>query len=81
MTGVLVLRRIKNVQRSDAGEYRCRLSVSQMVVESQPITVKVEGEIQPCDGFLFFLSISFFNPTLVDAQVCQHSSTSRRTGM
>lgn len=59
VTGVLVLRRIKNVQRSDAGEYRCRLSVSQMVVESQPITVKVEGEIQPCDGFLFFLSISF----------------------
>ncbi|KAJ8359826.1 hypothetical protein SKAU_G00163510 [Synaphobranchus kaupii] len=34
---------IKRVQRTDAGEYRCRLSVSNTVIESQPIHIQVEG--------------------------------------
>ncbi|XP_062851926.1 tyrosine-protein kinase Mer isoform X3 [Trichomycterus rosablanca] len=34
---------IKNVQRTDAGEYHCRLSVSNKVIESNPIIVEVEG--------------------------------------
>lgn len=34
---------IKNVQRKDAGEYHCRLSVSNKVIESNPIIVEVEG--------------------------------------
>ena len=35
---------IKSVRRADAGEYRCRLSVSNKVIESNPIIVEVEGE-------------------------------------
>uniref|UniRef100_A0A669CKS5 receptor protein-tyrosine kinase n=1 Tax=Oreochromis niloticus TaxID=8128 RepID=A0A669CKS5_ORENI len=34
---------IKHVQRVDAGEYRCRLSISNMLVESDPISIRVEG--------------------------------------
>uniref|UniRef100_A0A665WKZ7 receptor protein-tyrosine kinase n=1 Tax=Echeneis naucrates TaxID=173247 RepID=A0A665WKZ7_ECHNA len=34
---------IKYVQRADAGEYRCRLSISTTTVESQPITIEVDG--------------------------------------
>uniref|UniRef100_A0A4W4H411 receptor protein-tyrosine kinase n=1 Tax=Electrophorus electricus TaxID=8005 RepID=A0A4W4H411_ELEEL len=34
---------IKNVQRTDAGKYCCRLSVSNKVIESNPIIVEVEG--------------------------------------
>ncbi|XP_077437728.1 tyrosine-protein kinase Mer [Vanacampus margaritifer] len=34
---------ITQVQRADAGEYRCRLSIGNMMVESQPITIGVEG--------------------------------------
>ncbi|XP_070771693.1 tyrosine-protein kinase Mer [Enoplosus armatus] len=34
---------INHVQRADAGEYRCRLSISTRMVESQPITIEVEG--------------------------------------
>lgn len=34
---------IKQVQRADAGEYRCRLSISNMLVESDPISIRVEG--------------------------------------
>ncbi|KAM9364046.1 tyrosine-protein kinase Mer [Pholidichthys leucotaenia] len=34
---------IKNVQRSDTGEYHCRLNISNMMVRSQPIIIKVEG--------------------------------------
>ncbi|XP_068424815.1 tyrosine-protein kinase Mer [Clinocottus analis] len=34
---------ITHVQRVDAGEYRCRLGISNTMVESQPITIKVEG--------------------------------------
>ncbi|XP_059179819.1 tyrosine-protein kinase Mer [Centropristis striata] len=34
---------INHVQRADAGEYRCRLSISTTTVESQPITMEVEG--------------------------------------
>lgn len=54
-----------------------------MVVESQPIIVKVEGEIQPCDIILVFLLCPqiLLNTTPLDVQVCQRSSTSRRTGM
>lgn len=40
---------ISHVQRVDAGEYRCRLSISTTMVESQPITIEVEGEFQ-CDA-------------------------------
>ncbi|XP_023267501.1 tyrosine-protein kinase Mer-like [Seriola lalandi dorsalis] len=34
---------IKYVLRLDAGEYRCRLSIDTTTVESQPITVEVDG--------------------------------------
>nr|XP_057914441.1 tyrosine-protein kinase Mer [Doryrhamphus excisus]XP_057914442.1 tyrosine-protein kinase Mer [Doryrhamphus excisus]XP_057914443.1 tyrosine-protein kinase Mer [Doryrhamphus excisus] len=34
---------ITQVQRVDAGEYRCRLSIGNMMMDSQPITIKVEG--------------------------------------
>ncbi|KAM4607959.1 tyrosine-protein kinase Mer [Polymixia lowei] len=34
---------INRVQRADAGDYRCRLSISNTVVESQPIVIQVEG--------------------------------------
>uniref|UniRef100_A0AAQ5YRJ5 receptor protein-tyrosine kinase n=1 Tax=Amphiprion ocellaris TaxID=80972 RepID=A0AAQ5YRJ5_AMPOC len=34
---------INPVQRADAGEYRCRLSISNMMVESQRIVIEVEG--------------------------------------
>ncbi|KAI5108594.1 tyrosine-protein kinase Mer, partial [Silurus meridionalis] len=34
---------IRSVQRSDSGEYQCRLSVSNKVIESNPIIVEVAG--------------------------------------
>uniref|UniRef100_A0A8D0CM26 receptor protein-tyrosine kinase n=1 Tax=Sander lucioperca TaxID=283035 RepID=A0A8D0CM26_SANLU len=34
---------IMRVQRVDAGEYRCRLNISNTMVQSQPITIMVEG--------------------------------------
>ncbi|KAM7385762.1 hypothetical protein PAMP_001820 [Pampus punctatissimus] len=34
---------IIQVQRADAGEYHCRLRIDNMMVESQPIVIKVEG--------------------------------------
>ncbi|TDH01130.1 hypothetical protein EPR50_G00177070 [Perca flavescens] len=34
---------IIHVQRVDAGEYRCRLNISNTMVQSQPITIMVEG--------------------------------------
>ncbi|KAM8858798.1 tyrosine-protein kinase Mer isoform 2-T2 [Spinachia spinachia] len=34
---------INHVQRGDAGDYSCRLSISTTTVESQPITIEVEG--------------------------------------
>ncbi|KAM6956321.1 tyrosine-protein kinase Mer [Aplochiton taeniatus] len=34
---------ITQVQRGDGGEYQCRLSVSETVIESQPISIQVEG--------------------------------------
>ncbi|KAL6101692.1 mertk [Pungitius sinensis] len=34
---------ISHVQRGDAGAYSCRLSISTTMVESQPITLEVEG--------------------------------------
>ncbi|XP_077468891.1 tyrosine-protein kinase Mer isoform X1 [Stigmatopora argus] len=34
---------ITEVQKADAGEYRCRLSIGNMMVDSQPIAIKVEG--------------------------------------
>ncbi|XP_017320153.1 tyrosine-protein kinase Mer isoform X1 [Ictalurus punctatus] len=34
---------IKSVQRADSGEYQCRLSVSNKVIESNPIIVEVAG--------------------------------------
>ncbi|TNN66682.1 Tyrosine-protein kinase Mer [Liparis tanakae] len=37
---------INHVQRVDAGEYRCRLSISTTMVESQPITIEVEDPVQ-----------------------------------
>ncbi|XP_077073551.1 tyrosine-protein kinase Mer [Siphateles boraxobius] len=44
---------IKSVQRADAGEYHCRLSVSNKIIESNPIILEVEGlptfTIQPSD--------------------------------
>lgn len=35
---------IKSVQRADAGEYHCRLSVSNKIIESNPIIIEVEGK-------------------------------------
>ncbi|XP_062319019.1 tyrosine-protein kinase Mer isoform X1 [Osmerus eperlanus] len=35
--------RITKVQRVDSGEYRCMLSVSDAIIESQPISIEVEG--------------------------------------
>ncbi|XP_052007734.1 tyrosine-protein kinase Mer-like [Xyrauchen texanus] len=44
---------ISNIQRTDAGEYHCRLSVSNKIIESNPIFLEVEGlptfTIQPSD--------------------------------
>nr|XP_046257937.1 tyrosine-protein kinase Mer [Scatophagus argus] len=34
---------INHVQRVDAGEYRCRLSINTRMIESQPIIIEVEG--------------------------------------
>uniref|UniRef100_A0A8P4GAU1 receptor protein-tyrosine kinase n=1 Tax=Dicentrarchus labrax TaxID=13489 RepID=A0A8P4GAU1_DICLA len=34
---------INHVQRADAGEYRCRMSINNRMVESQPIIIEVEG--------------------------------------
>ncbi|KAM9344950.1 tyrosine-protein kinase Mer [Symphorus nematophorus] len=34
---------ISHVQRGDAGEYRCRLTISTRTVESQPVILEVEG--------------------------------------
>ncbi|XP_041714976.1 tyrosine-protein kinase Mer [Coregonus clupeaformis] len=34
---------ITRVQRADAGDYRCRLRVFDKVIESQPISIQVEG--------------------------------------
>uniref|UniRef100_A0AAY4E0C9 receptor protein-tyrosine kinase n=1 Tax=Denticeps clupeoides TaxID=299321 RepID=A0AAY4E0C9_9TELE len=34
---------IAHVQRADAGEYRCRLSVSNTLIESDPVFIEVEG--------------------------------------
>uniref|UniRef100_A0AAQ6AP30 receptor protein-tyrosine kinase n=1 Tax=Amphiprion ocellaris TaxID=80972 RepID=A0AAQ6AP30_AMPOC len=39
----VVVNDINPVQRADAGEYRCRLSISNMMVESQRIVIEVEG--------------------------------------
>ncbi|XP_056617127.1 tyrosine-protein kinase Mer [Triplophysa dalaica] len=34
---------LKNVQRDDAGEYHCRLSVSNKIIESNPIILEIQG--------------------------------------
>nr|XP_055026357.1 tyrosine-protein kinase Mer [Misgurnus anguillicaudatus] len=34
---------IKSVQRADAGEYHCRLSVSNKIIESNPIILAIQG--------------------------------------
>ncbi|CAJ1067430.1 tyrosine-protein kinase Mer [Xyrichtys novacula] len=43
VTTLLSTVNINHVQRVDAGEYRCRLSIGNRLVESQPITLEVEG--------------------------------------
>lgn len=35
---------IKSVKRADAGEYHCRLSVSNKIIESDSIILEVEGK-------------------------------------
>ncbi|XP_052468431.1 tyrosine-protein kinase Mer [Carassius gibelio] len=44
---------IRSVKRADAGEYHCRLSVINKIIESNPIIIEVEGlptfTIQPSD--------------------------------
>lgn len=58
---------INHVQRVDAGEYRCRLSIGTRVVESQPIIMEVEGEFQPHASIGYFLGHPHFcDTTLVD---------------
>ncbi|TTI76919.1 Tyrosine-protein kinase Mer [Bagarius yarrelli] len=42
-TVILSIISIKSVQRADSGEYQCRLSVSNKVIESNPIIVEVAG--------------------------------------
>lgn len=46
---------VNPVQRVDAGEYRCRLSINTKVVESQSIILEVEGELQLCQDWIIFL--------------------------
>lgn len=46
LTRVHVSCSISQVQRADAGEYSCRLSISTRMVESQPIILEVQGEFQ-----------------------------------
>lgn len=43
VTSLLSTIKIQEVQRADAGEYRCRLSIMNSLVESQPIIIEVEG--------------------------------------
>ncbi|XP_033835675.1 tyrosine-protein kinase Mer [Periophthalmus magnuspinnatus] len=43
VTTLLSTIKIQQVQRADAGEYRCRLSIMNSLVESQPIFIEVEG--------------------------------------
>lgn len=43
VTSLLSTIKIQQVQRADAGEYRCRLSIMNSLVESQPIIIEVEG--------------------------------------
>ncbi|XP_034040759.1 tyrosine-protein kinase Mer isoform X2 [Thalassophryne amazonica] len=43
VTTLLSTVRINHIQRADAGEYRCRLSIGNTVIESQPINIQVEG--------------------------------------
>ncbi|XP_074531991.1 tyrosine-protein kinase Mer [Halichoeres trimaculatus] len=43
VTTLLSTVNINHVQRGDTGEYRCRLSIGSRLVESQPITLEVEG--------------------------------------
>lgn len=43
---VFVFCSISQVQQTDAGEYRCRLAIDNKLVESQPILMEVEGELQ-----------------------------------
>lgn len=43
VTTLLSTASINHVQRGDAGEYRCRLSINSRTVESQPITIEVQG--------------------------------------
>lgn len=43
VTSLLSTIKIQQVQRSDAGEYRCRLSIMNSLVESQSIIIEVEG--------------------------------------
>lgn len=45
LTGALMFYSINHVQRADAGEYRCRLSINTRMVESQTIIMEVEGEL------------------------------------
>ncbi|XP_072292604.1 tyrosine-protein kinase Mer [Eucyclogobius newberryi] len=43
VTTLLSTIKIPQVQRADSGEYRCRLSIMNSLVESQPIIIEVEG--------------------------------------
>uniref|UniRef100_UPI0037E7E20C tyrosine-protein kinase Mer n=1 Tax=Semicossyphus pulcher TaxID=241346 RepID=UPI0037E7E20C len=43
VTTLLSTVNVNHVQRGDAGEYRCRVTISTRLVESQPITIEVEG--------------------------------------
>lgn len=75
---------IKYVQRVDAGEYRCRLSISNMLVESDPISIRVEGEFYSNMIPGFFLCphvLQFFHTSLNATQVYQRLSSSQRTRM
>uniref|UniRef100_A0A672YP34 receptor protein-tyrosine kinase n=1 Tax=Sphaeramia orbicularis TaxID=375764 RepID=A0A672YP34_9TELE len=40
---ITLLSTVSHVQRADAGQYRCRLSIMNTLVESQPINIEVEG--------------------------------------
>ena len=64
---VLFALSISHVQRADAGQYRCRLSVSNTLIESDPIKVGVEGEL------ILFISIHLLHPFAYVQ--CQHSAS------
>lgn len=73
---------INYVQRVDAGEYRCRLSVANTLVESSPIIIEVNGGFHrdAHRSFILFLKSLNAKHTFDFLQVYPHLSVNPRTG-